>query len=186
MIVNKKQLAEIVGRSEEWLTQMQKLPDFPVLHKRQGRAGSEYETKDVIEWMNKRNISNYVGNTALVDIEEAKRRKLAAEASLQELELMKEQSKVVEIEQVGKVMGEQLSNFRAKMLSLPSKCASSVFTAKDIKEAKLILEDTILEALNELVEYGNSEANAGIEEGFRSKDSGYSEAATTIDDQPMG
>lgn len=178
MIVNKKQLAEIIGRSEEWLTQMQKLPDFPVLAKRQGRAGSDYETKDVIEWMKRRDISNYVGNTDLVDIEEAKRRKLAAEASLQELELMKEQGKVVEIEQVGKVYSEQLSNFRAKMLSLPTKCASAVFTAKDIKEAKAILEDTVIEALNELVEFGQSEASVIIEERI-GEDDGINPKTTT-------
>lgn len=159
---------------------MQKLPDFPVLAKRQGRAGSDYETKDVIEWMKRRDISNYVGNTDLVDIDEAKRRKLAAEASLQELELMKEQGKVVEIEQVGKVYSEQLANFRAKMLSLPTKCASSVFTAKDIKEAKAILEDTVIEALNELVEFGQSEASVIIEEGIREDDGIDPETTTEI------
>ena len=89
MIVNKRELADIIGKSEEWLTQMQKLPDFPVLVKRLGRGGSDYETKDVIEWLKKREIGNYVGNTDLVDIDEAKRRKLAAEASLQKSRLIK-------------------------------------------------------------------------------------------------
>ena len=47
MIVNKRELADIIGKSEEWLTQMQKMPDFPVLVKRLGRGGSDYETKEV-------------------------------------------------------------------------------------------------------------------------------------------
>lgn len=178
MIVNKKELSDIIGKSEEWLTQMQKLPDFPILVKRLGRAGSDYDTKDVIEWLKKREIGNYVGNTDLVDIDEAKRRKLAAEASLQELELMKEQGKVVEIEQVSKVYAEQLSNFRAKILSLPTKCASAVFTAKDIKEAKEILENNVMEALNELVEFGKSEASRSSEEISGENDSFSSEATT--------
>ena len=181
MIVNKRELADIIGKSEEWLTQMQKLPDFPVLVKRLGRGGSDYETKDVIEWLKKREIGNYVGNTDLVDIDEAKRRKLAAEASLQELELMKEQGKLVEIEQVTKVYAEQLSNFRAKILALPSKCASAVFTAKDIKEAKDILENNVLDALNEMVEFGNAEASDRTQEASGENDSFSSKATTEAD-----
>jgi phage terminase Nu1 subunit (DNA packaging protein) len=82
MIVNKTQLAQIIGRSEEWLTQAQKQSDFPVLQKGRGRAGSRYETADVIDWMNRKNIDNLLGDAGAIDIEEAKRRKLAAEAAL--------------------------------------------------------------------------------------------------------
>ena len=66
MIVNKTQLAQIIGRSEEWLTQAQKQSDFPVLQKGRGRAGSRYETADVIDWMNRKNIDNLLDEIATV------------------------------------------------------------------------------------------------------------------------
>lgn len=163
MIVNKRQLAEILGKSEEWLTQMQKDPSFPVLHRRKGRGGSDYESADVINWIERRSVNNLIGNQDAIDLEEGKRRKMAAEAGMAELELLKEQGRVVEIEKVADEIGEQLSNFRAKMLSIPSKVAGLAYTAKDIKEIKGILDDAIYEALNEVAGI-NQEDSSGISE----------------------
>ena len=183
MIVNKKQLAEIIGRSEEWLTQMQKDETFPILNKRKGRGGSDYDTSEVIAWMEKRSVSNLIGNQDAIDLEEGKRRKMAAEAGMAELELLKEQGRVVEIERVADEIGEQLSNFRAKMLSIPSKVAGLVYTAKDIKEIKSILDDAIYEALNEVAGI-NQEDSAGLtEESDLDADEEAFEASASADSQ---
>lgn len=176
MIVNKRELSKILGRSEEWISQMQRDATFPVLTKRTGRAGNEYETSDVIAWMERRQVSNLIDD-GMTDIEEAKRRKIAAEAGLAELELAKEKGEVVLVEQVSAELGEQLSAMRAKLLSLPTKTANLVFTAKDITEAKSILEDAILEALNEMVGNRYSESEASPETGDRPHDQREAEAA---------
>lgn len=176
MIVNKRQLADILGIDEDTLTVYQKDPNFPILHKRIGRAGSQYETADVIRYLERRKITATVGNQDLIDIEEGKRRKMAAEAGLAELELLKEQGKVVEIERVAEEIGEQLSNFRAKMLSLPSKVAGQAYTAKDIKEIKSILDDAIYEALNEISGYGSGDSISAIEGGDSLSDEEAAEA----------
>lgn len=176
MIVNKRQLADILGLTEETLTQYQKDPTFPILHKRKGRGGSDYETSDVIAWLERRKINQTVGNAELIDLEEGKRRKMAAEAGLAELELLKEQGQVVEISVVAEEVGGQLSNFRAKMLSIPSKVAGQVYTAKDMKEIKSILDDAIYEALNEIS--GTDDAGGEFEEGVADSNEETPEAAT--------
>lgn len=176
MIVNKRQLADILGLTEETLTQYQKDPTFPILHKRKGRGGSDYETSDVIAWLERRKINQTVGNAELIDLEEGKRRKMAAEAGLAELELLKEQGQVVDIAIVAEEVGGQLSNFRAKMLSIPSKVAGQVYTAKDMKEIKSILDDAIYEALNEIA--GTDDAGGEFEEGVADSNEETPEAAT--------
>lgn len=178
MIVNKRQLADILGLAEETLTQYQKDPTFPILHKRKGRGGSDYETSDVIAWLERRKINQTVGNADLIDLEEGKRRKMAAEAGLAELELLKEQGQVVDIALVAEEVGEQLSNFRAKMLSIPSKVAGQVYTAKDMKEIKSILDDAIYEALNEISGFNTDDASGETEEGVADSDEETPEAAT--------
>lgn len=178
MIVNKRQLADILGLAEETLTQYQKDPTFPILHKRKGRGGSDYETSDVIAWLERRKINQTVGNADLIDLEEGKRRKMAAEAGLAELELLKEQGQVVDIALVAEEVGEQLSNFRAKMLSIPSKVAGQVYTAKDMKEIKSILDDAIYEALNEISGFNTDDAGGESEEGTSDSDEETPEAAT--------
>jgi phage terminase Nu1 subunit (DNA packaging protein) len=152
MIVNKVQLAAILGKSEEWLTQMQKNPDFPVLRKGRGRAGNDYETSDVIAWINRRNIDNLVGNDDLIDLEEGKRRKMAAEAALAETELAQVQGRLVEADEIERAWGELVANCRAKLLSIPSKVSPEVFAAESLVEVKATLKSAILEALNELAD----------------------------------
>lgn len=181
MIVNKKQLADILGLSEETLTQYQKEPHFPILNKRKGRAGSDYETSDVIAWLERRKVNGLIGNQDAIDIEEGKRRKIAAEAALVEIELLKEQGKVIEIEKVVDEIGEQLSNFRAKMLSIPSKVAGTVYTAKDVKEIKGILDDAIYEALNEIAGINQEDAVGLVSEGSEGADEAQTEASTEAD-----
>jgi phage terminase Nu1 subunit (DNA packaging protein) len=156
MIVNKHQLAEIIGRSEVWITQAQKQPDFPVVDRGLGRRGSKYETADVIHWMNKKNVDNLLGDAGAIDLEEAKRRKMAAEAALAETELEKVRETLVESEAVERNWSELVSNCRAKLLSIPAKTSPEVFAADSLTEVKAVLKGAILEALNELSDSENS------------------------------
>ncbi len=186
MLVNKKQLSEITGVTEETLTQWQKQPGFPIKKRGVGRAGSVYETADVIKWMEARRVDSIVGGPTSIDFEEAKRRKMAAEAALVELELAKEQGAVVSIDDVSKEISANYSALRAKLLSIPSKTASLVFTSKDLVEAKRILEDAIIEALNELVGNREEDTSGEVEPDAQEGDEGDVEATTSPDSEPMG
>lgn len=186
MIVNKTQLAEIIGRSEKWITEVQSQHDFPILKKGRGRLGSQYMTADVVAWMEKKKVENLIGNQDAIDLEEAKRRKMAAEAGLAELELMKEQGYLVEIEKVANDFGEQLSNFRAKMISIPSKCAAQIYTADNVQEIKSILEDAITEALNEIRGVGQNNPEGEFAEGDSETDLEAAEATNETDNLGLG
>jgi len=148
MIVNKTQLADIIGRSEEWITQAQKDQSFPILERNRSRAGNRYETQDVIGWINRRAVDNLVGDK--IDIEEAKRRKIAAEAALSETELATVQGKLIPADQIEKEWSEMIMNCRAKLLSIPAKVSPEVFAADDLTTVKVLLKQAINEALNEL------------------------------------
>lgn len=186
MIVNKKELAQILGVAENTLTTWQKQIGFPIKSVGSGRTGSEYDTAEVIAWIKKREVDNLMANSASIDIEEAKRRKIAAEAGLAELELAKEQGSVVMIEDVSNKVGEQFANLRAKLLAIPSKASTLVFTAKDVTEAKLILETAILETLNELVGHGQAESSGSTSTGIDQDAEGPPEATTETLGQSMG
>lgn len=160
MIVNKTHLGHILGKSEEWITQTQKDPTFPVLKRARGRAGNEYETSDVINWIQKRQFDNLTQTTSAIDIEEAKRRKLAAEAELAETELQTVQGKLVELAEVEKTWTDLLAACRAKLLALPSKLSPDLFAADSMTEVKTILKAGIIEALNELSEINETESYA--------------------------
>ncbi len=186
MLVNKRQLSEIIGCDESSLTEWQKQPGFPVRKKGAGRAGNIYETSDVIKWLEARRVDSIVGGPTSIDFEEAKRRKMAAEAALVELELAKEQGAIVSIDDVSKEVSANYSALRAKLLSLPSKTASLIFTSKDLVEAKRILEDAIIEALNELVGNREEDTSGEVEPDAQEGDEGDVEATTSPDSEPMG
>tara|TARA_R110001606_G_scaffold183755_1_gene330552 strand:+ start:30 stop:572 length:543 start_codon:yes stop_codon:yes gene_type:complete len=86
----------------------------------------------------------------VVSYEEARARKLAAEAELAEIELRKERLEVLEIATIDQINSEIFGNFRAKLLALPAKASPDVFAAKDVQEAKNILTKYIKDTLQEL------------------------------------
>ena len=100
--------------------------------------------------MNKKNVDNLLGDAGAIDLEEAKRRKMAAEAALAEVELEKVRGTLVEMETIEKTWTELVANCRAKLLSIPAKTSPEVFAAENLTEVKAVLKGAILEALNEL------------------------------------
>ena len=114
--------------------------------------------------MNRKNIDNLLGDAGAIDIEEAKRRKLAAEAALAETELAQVQGRLVEAEVVERAWAELVANCRAKLLSIPSKVSPEVFAAESLVEVKATMKSAITEALNEL---SNSEIDSERPESVR-------------------
>jgi hypothetical protein len=98
--------------------------------------------------MQNRQVENLIGDK--IDIEEAKRRKIAAEAALAEVELETVQKKLIPAEQIEKEWSEMIMNCRAKLLSIPAKVSPEVFAADDLTTVKVLLKQSINEALNEL------------------------------------
>lgn len=95
---------------------------------KQGRKGVEavYNTAAVIRWREEQAALAASGDLSSMDVEEARRRKLAAEAALAELDLAVRRGDFVEIEQVGKAVEEEYATIRANLTSLPGEVAADL------------------------------------------------------------
>lgn len=79
-------------------------------------------------------------------LERAKREKV-------ELELAAMRGQVHHSEDVERIMNDMLSNFRSKLLALPTKASPMLIARDDIGSIQEILHNQILEVLQELSEY---------------------------------
>ena len=113
-----------------------------------------FNSADVLSWREDQVVMQAMGDTSSLDIEEARRRKLAAEAALVELDLAKRRGEVIEIEEVAGVVGDDYANVRAKLLALPSKLAPQLIGIEDPAECKALIERGVSEALEELTADG--------------------------------
>ena len=86
----------------------------------------------------------------MVSLDEARRRKLIAEAELAELELQKERGEVVSIEETERSWTKILGAVRAKILALPTTMAAVSAVESDQKIVKELLTKAVEQALLEL------------------------------------
>lgn len=90
------------------------------------------------------------------------RARLAKEqADAKEMENEVLRGKLVQIEDVAASLENQLDRVRTKLLAIPSKVAPEAHAAPDPKEARDIIENTIVDALNELVGFDSTKAGEG-------------------------
>ncbi len=117
------------------------------------------------------------GRNKEVDAERA--RKVKLEADLAEIELRKEQGKLVDAIQAAKLWEKMIMAFRSRMLALPTKAAPQVFGCASMPEIKEVLEGAVSEALGEL---------AAIEPASLSDEGkgGNGSAAPKADNKPVG
>ena len=89
----------------------------------------------------------------------AERARLAKEqADAKEMENAIERGDLVYIELVAKDFEKQLLKAKTKLLALPSKIAAEVHASANVKEAKLLIEMNMKDALSDLVGYGKQAA----------------------------
>lgn len=135
----------------------------PVIQK--ARKGTEWQldTVAVFEWQKEQTALNIAGDISGLDIDEAKRRKLAAEAALCELDLAKVRGDVISIKEVGDVWLDIVSASRSRMLSIPAKVAAMIAPITSPMKIRSLLEAEIEEALDELNRFdqGNDTGSKG-------------------------
>jgi hypothetical protein len=90
--------------------------------------GVEYQINlgEVMRWREERAVHAAVGDTAKVDMEEARRRKVAAEAALAELELARQKGVVIHQDVVFAVVSDEFASVRARLRSIPAALAPAV------------------------------------------------------------
>ena len=117
------------------------------------------------------------------DLEDAKARKLAAEAELAEIELAKARAEVVVIAVAAKLVADEYAAVRAKLLSIPSKLAPMLAIEPTEAGCRALVQRAINEALDELVSAG---LGSGDEGGAVDGEGGEPEAASGSDRERMG
>jgi hypothetical protein len=113
--------------------------------------GDLYRLSDVVEALGT--------NAKPKSYEDAKTRKMAADAELAELELQRERGEVVPISEVAEAIGDEYAATRAKLLSIPTKLAPRIALENSEAACRELLAREITEALNELVGAGFGEGS---------------------------
>jgi len=85
--------------------------------------------------------------------DEARTRRINAEAELSELDLAKVRNQLVIVEDVVKAWTDTLANLKSKITSIPSKAAPIIASETEIGIIQEILTDFLNEALEELSSY---------------------------------
>ena len=117
-----------------------------------GGRGKEwvFESADVVAWEKQQAVNNAIGDTALVDSEELKQRKLAAETSIAEIEAAKARGEVLEIDAVVKVITNDYITLKQRLRQVAQRLAPLVVGETDELEVKQTISEEIDDALTEL------------------------------------
>lgn len=148
----------------------------------------QFESSDVIGWREQQAAIAAVGDVSKVDVDEARRRKLAAEAALSELELAKAKGEVIALEDIQSVWLEIVSNCRSLLLAMPSKVAPVVAAESELRPIRDLLTDEIEECLAELSRFECGDIDGSDDESENPDQSGVSEiqAAAKTDGERVG
>jgi terminase small subunit / prophage DNA-packing protein len=119
----------------------------------------------VIAWREEKIAQDSVGDTQNLDYEEARRREMAAKAAMLELDLAQRRGKLVEVELIADLVGEEYANVRARILGLPTRLAPQVIGITSLPELRALIEAGITEVLEELTADGIYSGYASTAEG---------------------
>ena len=110
------------------------------------------------------------GNTSVdgnLNYNEERAKLVRAKRQNEELDLKIKQNTLHETEDIEAVMGEMLTNFKVRLLGIPSKLSPILATKKSKSDIYKILKDAVEEALNELSDFNtafNFESREGEDE----------------------
>jgi phage terminase Nu1 subunit (DNA packaging protein) len=160
MIVNKNQLADVMGVSERTLSEWQE-DGLPI--KSVGGRGLEnqYETAEVIEWLVQRAVA---GKSVLTPRD----RRDLADAQLSELELARESRKVVSIEEVLPLWEAAVLAARTDLLGLGPRLKAAIDARYGIDVEQEMIDAPVRDALQKLSERppADEDEDGEIEEAF--------------------
>lgn len=146
MIVNRQQLGESIGVSlptiDAWVRE-----GMPVVQRGGRGVAWEFDLAACVQWYGEKQRRQAAGD-APTDIEEAKRRKVSAEAEMAELEVAKAKSLVAPIDEFKRVEEARRAIIRTNVLNVVSRATlqllgetdESVFKKKLRAELVLALE----------------------------------------------
>lgn len=149
-VVRGKDLAAIFGVTDRRIRQLTKDGILPQVGRGKYVLGDAIQS--YIKHLQER-VKEAAKSVDPKDLQKELTRLRKAQADKAELEVAEYQGKLHRAEDVEAEWTEMLSNFRAKMLALPTKLAPMLAMQDDIQEVQAMLKAGIYEALQELSEY---------------------------------
>lgn len=142
--IPQKELAAILGLSTR---QIRNLEAEGMPHEAEG-ARKSYPIPDAVQWY----VAREQERAQPTDIEDAKKRKLTAEAETAELELARMRGQLVLVEDVVKEQARVYDHMRAKILATSAKAAPAMVGLRSIAEAQVRVEAVMRELMELLAE----------------------------------
>lgn len=150
--VNKAELAELLGCSIPTINAKVR-NGMPYEQKPDASKKKQswlFDTVKVIEWERQQAIKNKVGDTEKVADDELRRRKLAAETTVAEIEVAKKKGEVVLVEDVARIIAKDYLSMRAKLLTISERVAPLVVGETDEGFIKDQIDTEVNDALTAL------------------------------------
>jgi phage terminase Nu1 subunit (DNA packaging protein) len=149
--VNRSDLAELLGCSLPTITSKVQR-GMPYLQR--GQRGKEwmFDTADVISWEKDQAIINTIGDVKGVSEDEMKRRKLAAETTILEIDAAKKRGEVAPLHEMEMAWRDAVLEFKARIRLLPSRVAGQLVGLENETEIKTVLLDEVDQSLTVLSE----------------------------------
>lgn len=144
--VSQIELAEILGVTPKSVRAWER-QGMPVQEKGRRGVASKYSVAACIAWRLERVEAQARARPDPTEIDEARARKVAAEAALAEIELAKARGEVVRLDDMSRAVGEALATTRARLLQVGAKCAPQADLQPDEATLRALLDDALHEAI---------------------------------------
>ena len=144
--VSQIELAALLGVTPKTIRSWQRA-GMPVEQRGRRGVASRYSVADCVEWAIQRAEAQARAMPDDADFEQARARKVAAEAGLAEIALAKARGEVVELDTAAKAVGAALATTRARLLQIGAKVAPQADLQPDEATLQALLDDAIHEAI---------------------------------------
>jgi len=162
-VVSQTDLAAIMGVSAMTIRAWER-KGMPVARKGSRGKPGQYNTADVIRWRGEQAALAATGDTNAMDMEEARRRKTAAEAALAEMDLALRRGELVEVDTVGRLVAEEYATVRANLMAMPGEMAPDL-EHLSVLEIEELLGTKVTEILDALTADGQFASEDDATEG---------------------
>ncbi|WP_296052312.1 terminase small subunit [uncultured Alteromonas sp.] len=116
-----------------------------------------FDSSECVEWEKQQAINNALGDTDTTDTEELKRRKLAAETTIAEIDAAKKRGEVASLIEIERVWSQALIELRTRLRLIPARVSSRVLSLQNESDIKAALLDEVDQALTTLAECETTE-----------------------------
>lgn len=148
-LVSQVQLAGIFGVKTDTIRAWERA-GCPVESKGTKGIASQYKPADVIRWREEQAALAASGDLSKLDMNEARRRKIAAEAANSEIDLARKRGDLVEVSIIAVDVGDALAAVVARLQAIGARLAPMLELATDMASRKEMIDSAINEALHDI------------------------------------